>query len=190
MAKTTSKPASTKEAASAPRAVAGAKDIAHSVVAQPERQEPMVAKEIDLHQIIAVRNGFQGTLIYKDKRTGADYRWEDFGDVQDIELGELRSARGSAKKFFENNWFLFDEDWVPEYLGMSKYYKHALNSEDFDDIFTKPPEELEIILAELTDGQRKSVGYRARQLIASGEIDSRKIVSTLERCLGIELVEK
>ena len=73
---------------------------------------------------------------------------------------------------------------------MGKYYKHALNSEDFDDIFSKPADELEATLAELTDGQRKSVGYRARQLIASGDIDSRKTVSMLERCLGIELVEK
>jgi len=187
MAKTAPKSSASKEATSTPKIAAKAEDITPPAATH---QEPMVAKEIDLHQIISVRNGFQGTLIYKDKRTGADYRWEDFGDVQDIELGELRSARGSAKKFFENNWFLFDEDWVPEYLGMGKYYRHALNSEDFDDIFTKSPEELEAALAELTDGQRKSVGYRARQLIASGEIDSRKTVSTLERCLGVELVEK
>lgn len=189
MAKTT-KPTTSKKDASTSEIVAEVKDTAHSVAAQLERQEPMVAKEIDLHQIITVRNGFQGTLIYKDKRTGADYRWDGFGDVQDIELGELRSARGSAKKFFENNWFLFDEDWIPEYLGMGKYYKHALNSEDFDELFEKSPEEIEKTISELGEGQRKSVAYRARQLIASGEIDSRKIVSTLERCLGVELVKK
>lgn len=188
MAKSTTKSAAPKEAPTESSETIETKRDTSAV--QPEPQKPMVATEIDLRQIITVRNGFQGTLIYKDKRTGADYRWENFGDVQDIELGELRNARGSAKKFFENNWFLFDEDWIPEYLGMGKYYKHALNSEDFDDIFSKPADELEAVLAELTDGQRKSVGYRARQLIASGDIDSRKTVSTLERCLGIELVEK
>lgn len=190
MAKTASKSTASKKSTPASEIVTEAEGDTSNIGVQMERQEAMVAKEIDPHQIITVRNGFQGTLIYKDKRTGADYRWEDFGDVQDIELGELRSARGSAKKFFENNWFLFDEEWVPEYLGMGKYYKHALNSEDFDGIFTKSPDELEAVLAELSDGQRKSVGYRARQLIASGEIDSRKIVSTLEHCLGVELVEK
>lgn len=188
MAKTTTKSAAPKEVPAEPSVTIKTESNTNTV--QPEPQKPMVATEIDLRQIVTVRNGFQGTLIYKDKRTGADYRWENFGDVQDIELGELRNARGSAKKFFENNWFLFDEDWIPEYLGMGKYYKHALNSEDFDDIFSKPADELEATLAELTDGQRKSVGYRARQLIASGDIDSRKTVSMLERCLGIELVEK
>lgn len=158
--------------------------------AEPECYAPLIAKDIDLHQMVTVRNGFQGILIYKDKRTGMDYRWENFGDEQDMELGDLRNARGSAKKFFENNWFLFDEDWIPEYLGMSRYYKHALNSEDFDEIFKKPPEELEKAISELSKGQRKSVAYRARQLIATGDIDSRKTVSTLERCLGVKLVEK
>lgn len=188
MAKTT-KPAAPKATATETMENVNAEE---TTVAQAESEHhvPLIAKDIDLHQMVTVRNGFQGILIYKDKRTGMDYRWENFGDEQDMELGDLRNARGSAKKFFENNWFLFDEDWIPEYLGMSRYYKHALNSEDFDEIFKKPPEELEKTISGLSKGQRKSVAYRARQLIATGDIDSRKTVSTLERCLGVELVEK
>lgn len=154
------------------------------------KQAPLIAKDIDLRQTVTIRNGFQGLLLYKDKRTGMDYRWEEFGDEQDIELGDLRNARGNAKKFFENNWFLFDEDWIPEYLGMSKYYKNALKIEDFDTIFDQPADEIEKILSGLSKGQRKSVAYRARQLIADGTIDSRKVVNALEKCLGVELVEK
>lgn len=151
---------------------------------------PMVVKDIDIHQIVTVRNGFQGLLVYTDKRSGGTYRWENFGDEQDMELGELRNARGADRAFFENNWFLFDEAWIPEYLGMGRYYKYALTADDFDEIFTKAPKEIEATLTELTAGQRKSVAYRARQLIADGTIDSRKVVDTLERCLGVDLVEK
>lgn len=189
MAKPTKSTAASTTTKAAPAETAEEEAVTVSKT-EPECRTPMVAKDIDLHQMVTVRNGFQGVLIYKDKRTGMDYRWDEFGDEQDMELGDLRNARGSAKKFFENNWFLFDEDWIPEYLGMSRYYKHALNSEDFDEIFEKSPEELEKTITELGEGQRKSVAYRARQLIASGDIDSRKTVSTLERCLGVELVEK
>ena len=189
MAKATKSTAASTASKAAPAEIA-VEEVAAVGKTETERRTPMVAKDIDLHQMVTVRNGFQGVLIYKDKRTGMDYRWDEFGDEQDMELGDLRNARGSAKKFFENNWFLFDEDWIPEYLGMSRYYKHALNSKDFDEIFEKSPEDLEKAIAELGEGQRKSVAYRARQLIASGDIDSRKTVSTLERCLGVELVEK
>jgi len=46
------------------------------------------------------------------------------------------------------------------------------------------------IIAGLSDGQRKSVSYRARQKVNDGEIDSRKTIAALEEALGIELEEK
>ena len=39
-------------------------------------------------------------------------------------------------------------------------------------------------------GQKKSVAYRASELVASGEIDSLKLISALEDALGIDLTEK
>jgi hypothetical protein len=32
--------------------------------------------------------------------------------------------------------------------------------------------------------------YRSKDLIASGEIDSRKVIAALEEALGIDLIEK
>ena len=116
--------------------------------------------------------------------------WEEFGDEQDMEIGELRNARNSSKAFFENNWFMFDDQWVVDYLGVARYYRYALKVEDFDNIFKKTPEEIETIIENMTDGQQKSVAYRARVLIADGEIDSNKVITTLEKCLNTQLVER
>ena len=153
-------------------------------------KKPVVPKEIDPNQIITVRNGFQGRLVYKSKRTGERWSWESFGAEQDMELSELKNARNSNKKYFINNWFMFDEDWVIDYLGMRQYYKNSLNIQDFDQLFKKPVGESEDIISKLSEGQRKSVAYRAKQLIAEEEIDSNKVINTLEKCLGVELVER
>ena len=149
-------------------------------------KKPVVPKEIDPNQIITVRNGFQGRLVYKSKRTGERWSWESFGAEQDMELSELKNARNSNKKYFINNWFMFDEDWVIDYLGMRQYYKNSLNIQDFDQLFKKPVGEIEDIISKLSEGQRKSVAYRAKQLIAEEEIDSNRV----EKCLGVELVER
>ena len=133
-------------------------------------KKPVVPKEIDPNQIITVRNGFQGRLVYKSKRTGERWSWESFGAEQDMELSELKNARNSNKKYFINNWFMFDEDWVIDYLGMRQYYKNSLNIQDFDQLFKKPVGEIEDIISKLSEGQRKSVAYRAKQLIAEEEI--------------------
>ena len=153
-------------------------------------KKPVVPKEIDPNQIITVRNGFQGRLVYKSKRTGERWSWESFGAEQDMELSELKNARNSNKKYFINNWFMFDEDWVIDYLGMRQYYKNSLNIQDFDQLFKKPVGEIEDIISTLSEGQRKSVAYRAKQLIAEEEIDSNRVINTLEKCLGVELVER
>lgn len=153
-------------------------------------KKPVVPKEINPNQIITVRNGFQGRLVYKSKRTGERWSWESFGAEQDMELSELKNARNSNKKYFINNWFMFDEDWVIDYLGMRQYYKNSLNIQDFDQLFKKPVGEIEDIISKLSEGQRKSVVYRAKQLIAEEEIDSNRVINTLEKCLGVELVER
>ncbi len=153
-------------------------------------ERPLVPKKIDPNQIVTVRNGFQGTLVYKSKHTNEKWVWDEFGAEQDMELSELKSARSSNKQFFINNWFMFDEDWIVDYLGMRRYYENALPLDDFDKLFEKSASEVENVISKLSDGQKKSVAYRAKQLIAEGGIDSNKTISTLEQCLGIELIER
>lgn len=148
------------------------------------------AKKIDPDIFVTVRNGFQGRLIYKSSRTGERFVWENFGDEQDMTLAELKNARNSSKKYFINNWFMFDEDWIIDYLGMKQYYKYAISIEGFDKIFEKNADEVEEIISKLSEGQKKSISYRAKQLISEGKIDSNKLISTLEKSLNTELIER
>lgn len=153
-------------------------------------QQSVVVKEIDPNQYVTVRNGFQGKLVYKSSRTGEHFVWDGFGSEQEMELKELRDAKNSRKKMFINNWFMFDEDWIIDYLGVGQYYKNCVKIDDFDSIFTKTPAEIKKIISGMSEGQKKSVSYRARQLIHDGEIDSRKSITALEDALNIELIEK
>lgn len=155
----------------------------------PVEEQKLVAKEIDVNQYITVKNGFHGRLVYKSPHTGEVFEWGAFGDEQDIQLSELKSAKNGAKGFFINNWFMFDEPWVIDYLGVRRYYSHAMTLEEFDRLFDKSPDEVERLIADMSDGQKSSVKYCAAEKIRSGEIDSRKMISALERALGVQLVE-
>lgn len=155
-----------------------------------EEKKSFIPKEIDPNQIVTVRNGFQGRLVYRSRRTGERFVWDEFGAEQDMELSELKNAKNSNKKYFMNNWFMFDEQWVIDYLGLKQFYKHAIPVDKFDELFEKTPEEIEDAVSKLSAGQKKSVAYRARQLISEGGIDSNRVISALERCLGVDLVER
>ena len=120
------------------------------------------------------------------------FEWDEFGGEQEMELRELINAKNSAKGFFINNWFLFDDEdvWVIDYLGVGVYYKNTLNVEEFDELFSMSPDEIGDIVASLSDGQKRSLSYRARVKIANEEIDSMKMIRALEEALGTALVEK
>lgn len=155
-------------------------------------EKSIVLKDIDPNQYVTVRNGFQGKLVYKSKRTGERFIWERFGDEQEMELRELKNAKNTSKVFFRNNWFMFndDEDWIVDYLGVRQFYRNAISIEKFDKLFEKSADELRKIIIGLSEGQKRSAVYRARQLIADGKIDSRKAILALEDTLGVELIEE
>lgn len=155
-----------------------------------EKKSYRVKSDLDPSMYVTVKNGFNGTLVYKSKRTGERFIWDQFGDEQEMELSELKSAKNSYKAFFVNNWFLFDDPEIVEWLGMSQFYKHALNSATFDKLFTKSPDEIKKTVAQLSDGQKKSVVFRAKQLIKNGDIDSIKTINALEDCLSVELIDR
>ncbi len=159
-------------------------------IAAPKTKKAIVAKDIDPNQYVVVRNGFQGRLVYISKKTGERFVWDGFGSEQEMEPRELKNARNSYKKFFENNWFMFDEDWIVDYLGVRQFYRNAVSIEEFDSIFEKDAEELKGIICGLSAGQKKSAAYRARILIAEGKIDSNRAITALEESLGVELIER
>ena len=166
------------------------KETGQTAAETANEKRTFIPKEIDPHQIVTVRNGFQGRLVYKSRKTGERFVWEAFGAEQDMEIGELRNAKSSNKKYFINNWFMFDEPWVVDYIGMSQYYKFAISIQDFDKLFEKPAAEIGKIISKLSDGQKKSVAYRAKQLIAEDGIDSNRTIAALEKHLGTELIER
>lgn len=163
---------------------------AEQIPANNEATSDIRVRDIDPDQIVTVKNGFQGRLVYKSKHTGELFVWDEFGAEQDMGLDELKRAKSSSKKFFINNWFMFDEPWIVDYLGMRQYYKYAVKIEDFDKLFELPVDEINDALKNMSDGQKKSVAYRARQMIADGRIDSNKTILVLESSLGVELVDR
>lgn len=149
-----------------------------------------VKRNLNPNMIVTVKNGFHGRLIYKSRRTNELFEWESFGDEQDMDLQELKNAKNSSKTFFANNWFLIDDPEVLDYLGVSQYYKYALNSASFDDLFNKSADEIKSTISRLSSGQKKTLAYRAKELIANEVIDSIKVINALEESLSIELIDR
>lgn len=162
-------------------------------VAAKEEHAPIKVQTVDGSTYVTVRSGYQGRLIYKSTRTGEKIVWGEFGEPQQMELRELQQVKNTVKDMYINNWFMFDEDWIPDFLGVSQYYRNIIPVESFDEVLTASIDEIERLkptLSNLSRGQKTSMAYRARTLISEGKIDSRKAISTLEELLGEQLLMK
>lgn len=187
----TPKKAATKKPAAQPTETP-VQEVATPVAEAPEVKQVFRPTEIDGAMLIPVRSGYHGMLVYVSSRTGEKFEWDEFGGEQDIELRELRNMRNTHKGFFANNWVLFDEEyaWVLDYLGVSALYKNALTAEQFDTVFEMAPAEAAKVISKLSVGQKRSLAYRARVLIAEEKIDSMKLIHALEDALDTTLVER
>lgn len=137
---------------------------------------------------VTVRNGFNGKLVYRSRNTNEVFIWDGLGAEQDMELRELKHARNTARGYFINNWFMFEDPAVPEWLGVSMYYKNALELEDIDSLFEMTPTEIEKTIRALPAGQKETIANRAKELLRTGDkIDSIRVIHALERSLGITL---
>lgn len=146
--------------------------------------------ELTPNSYVTVKSGFHGKLIYKSRKTGEIFIWDELGAEQEMELAELRAAKNSYKDYFINNWFLFDDPEVIKYLGVGSYYKHSLNPASFDDLFKKKPSEIKKIVSALPKAQQKSLIYKTKELIKNKEIDSLRVIGALEESLNTTLIER
>lgn len=159
--------------------------------AVPKPKFAEAPEAVDPNSIVMVRNGFNGRLIYVSTKTGEKFTWDSLGDEVEMELKELRTAKNSQKKFFENNWFMFDYEysWVIPYLGVTKMYENAITIDELRELVKKRPSEIKKICEKANDGQKRTLRYMAKELYANDEIDSLKTIAAFEEGLGITLSE-
>lgn len=147
---------------------------------------------IPLDTIVPVICNTVGGAFYSSKKImGYTVEWDDIGSVEYMELGELSSMKNTDKRFFEDNWIVFDdtEDYTAtelyDFLKVSKYYKNILTPENIDEVFTYSKDKLVKTITTLSRGLKETVAVRAKQKLDDNTLD-RNIIDILESSLGIQ----
>lgn len=174
------------------------KDAEAKVSKSDKEETSAVAKKIQssvripLDTIVPVICNTVGGAFYSSKKImGYTVEWEDIGSVEYMELGELSSMKNTDKRFFEDNWIVFDdtEEYTAselyDFLKVSKYYKNFLTPDNIDEIFTYPKDEIVKTISTLSRGMKETVAVRAKQKLDENTLD-KNIIDILESSLGIQ----
>lgn len=168
-------------------------------IVKEKKVEKINIRTLPLHTVINVRSNVFGELIYKSIKNGFKVSWNDNITPLGFTLDELLIMRNTQPKFFERTWIVIDgfidteisetlsaED-IYEYLQATKFYKSFLCPENIDELFTMKPDDIVKRLRGTSTINKDAVIIRANEMIESGELDSIRVITTLEKELGCEL---
>lgn len=134
-------------------------------------------EEIDRFEQIPVMNVTNGTLVYASRKTGAEWIFTDYGDIEYMEFQELLTMRSSQRRFFDEPFLLVMDDRAVEHLGLTKMYQNISNPGQIDVIFRMNQSEFEEIVEKSPKGIKHLIVSRAKKLYDSGELDSVKKIN-------------
>ena len=148
-----------------------------------------VKKDLPLTTMVPCKSNVYGSLVYVSVKTNERHEWDEIGDVEYIELGELITMKNSQKSFFVKNWILIDDIEILDFLGVKKFYEKAIDCKAIDKMFKESAEQITSRISGMTDGMKNTVALRARQKISEGILDSISTIKLLEKLLNVELIE-
>jgi hypothetical protein len=110
-----------------------------------------------------------------------------YGDIDEIEVGELQKMKTSAPRFLKEPWLIILDDDVVNYLGLDELYSRILKPEDLDNFFKLSADKIKERLSNAPSGVKGLVVSKARELVESGELDSMKRIEAIEETLDVTL---
>lgn len=142
---------------------------------------------LDKNELIPVMNITNGTLVYTSRKTGLSVKFEKYGDVEYLEVGELLTMRSGQKRFIDEPWILIMDDEVVEYLGLDKMYKKLVSPQNVDQIFSFDAETFKEIVDNAPIGYAQLIISRAKAKLKDGSLDSVAKIKVLEDKFKVEL---
>ncbi len=177
--------------------MARSKNTSEAVEKNLEVQENTVEKQevkpekrkLQREDLIPVMNYTSGLLVY-ESRNGRGWRFENYGDTDEIELAELISIKNSQSRILNEPWMLILDDDAVEYLGLKKLYENVIKPDDMENLFTLPDDRLEEVLRKAPASVKQLVADKAKQMIDNKKLNSLSTIQLVERVLNVELIEK
>ncbi|ALA47840.1 putative AcrB/AcrD/AcrF family protein [Brevibacillus phage Sundance] len=147
-------------------------------------------REIDRFEQIPVMNCTNGQLIYASRKTGAEWLFTNYGDIEYMEFQELLTMRSSQRRFFDEPFIIVMDDDAVEYLGLTKMYANIKNPSQIDATFKLAQTDFEQVLEKSPKGIKHLIISRAKHLYDSGELDSIKKINYINEKYGTDIGQR
>lgn len=142
---------------------------------------------LDKQMLVPIMNVTNGRLIYQSKKTGSEFQFERYGDIEYMELYELLTMRSSHRRFLDEPFIIVLDEEVAEFLGLTKSYKNLTHATEIDGIFDFPLEQFEDVIESIPKGLAHLIVSKAKEKMKSKVLDSVQKVQAIEKVFNVKI---
>lgn len=158
--------------------------VVEKVVEKVEVKEKRVFKATDMIECKSLRYGL---MQHISKKSGNIYEWADYGDIVEVEYGDLLSLKSSKSKFLYSPWFMIMDDQLAEDWKLADIYEPFKEFDDVEEFLQSGATTIRKTLPNAPQGYKDLVTYTAADMIRSGTIDSIATINAIDDILGKNL---
>lgn len=155
----------------------------------PEIEKARVFEKEDLIPCMSVTTG---ELIYHEdwSKSHTRYEWMQYGDVTEVEYQDLKAMLARKSDYLLYPYFIVtDEDFLKQNPKLQEVTNQFYGLDDPKSFFDKTPDALESFLNNASEGVRDAAKTAAIKLIKEGELDSVRIIKTIDKTLDTEFAK-
>lgn len=150
--------------------------------------EPVVVEEKKIRtftsgDLVPCRSVRNGLMQHIARKSGNPYEWSDYGDVTDIEYGDLLAMKASKSKFIFAPWIIIEDEDAVKALKLESLYETFAEYEDVEAFLEQSPAKIRAKLADAPIGFKDAISKTAANKIREGTLDSIGTIKAIDDIL-------
>lgn len=128
-------------------------------------------------------------VSYKDSKNLDMYEWDEVGHVEYMTFETLKNMWRNDKGYFKNMWLKPNDERVIDKFRLTNTFEKYEDLMDESLYTNKNIDKVCQMISDAPSGLKRSVFAKIKTLVVNGQINDVKVIRTLERKLGLDLVE-
>lgn len=151
-------------------------------------------RRIDNDETVTIMNVSSGQVFYTSKKSGLSFEMLEYGDVIDLDFGELKYMRASHPRYLTYPMIAIvgeNAEDVVEQLGLQNVYETMIFPEDLDYVLNEMNiDEFKEVFNKATEGMKILIISTVRKRVEEGTFDSFSKIQAIEELMGISIIEE
>lgn len=135
------------------------------------------------NDLIPCKSVRYGTLQHVSKKSGNLYEWSDYGDIVDVEYGDLMALKARKSKFIFSPWFIILDDQLAEDWKLTDIYSYFEDFDDVEEFLQSGSMTIRRKLPNAPQGYKDLVTYTAGNMLRNGSLDSIATIKAVDEIL-------